>query len=66
MKQSELIDKELGRAVGVKQMAEVAIKVFDKIDRETNFQMPMWAYKALRTPLGQAEDYLADKTITRR
>ena len=66
MKQSELIDRELGRAVGVKQMAEVAIKVFDKIDRETNFQMPMWAYEALRTPLGQAEDYLADKTITRR
>lgn len=66
MKQTDLREREYGRAEGVKQMAELAIEVFDKLDRETPFEMPMWAYKALRTPLGQAEDYLADKTITRR
>ena len=65
MKQTDLREREYGRAEGVKQMAELAIEVFDKLDRETPFEMPVWAFKALHTPLGQADDYLAENSASK-
>ncbi|MBR2587536.1 hypothetical protein IKE71_04175 [Candidatus Saccharibacteria bacterium] len=41
-------------------MADVSIEVFNKLDRETPFEMPMWAYKVLHTPKGDAEDFLEE------
>ena len=58
MKYSNLKEREIGRAIGVIQMAKIAIAVFDKLDRETPFKLPMWAYRVLREALGKAEDYL--------
>lgn len=62
-KERDLMERifQLGRAVGVKEMAKVSINVYDKLDRETPFKMPMWAYESLHTPLGEAEDYLAER-----